>query len=162
MHAFSWSQRVETRCMLMHSGLPVPFSTARFRFMRLTGAFFANRAEVVDEMLNVEGGFWASTTVAAGSVGFKCRCVVLCDTDPDDEGQEFTLCIDAAGPTGCQWTPAWSTSFTVPGRMTFMVTPPIALPLEPEGGGHTYSFRLTGQHARVDLDLDVLVTPAVN
>jgi hypothetical protein len=23
-----------------------------------------------------------------------------------------------------------------------------------------YSFRLTGQHARVDLDLDVLVTPA--
>jgi hypothetical protein len=130
--------------------------------MRLTGAFFANRAEIVDEMLNVEGGFWASTTVPAGSVGFKCRCVVLCDADPDDMGQHFTLCIDAVGPTGRQWTPAWSTRFTVPGPMTFMLTPPIALPLEPEGGRHTYSFRFPGQDAQVDLDLDVVVTPAVN
>ena len=28
-----------------------------FRGMRLAGAFFANRADVVDDMLNVEGGF---------------------------------------------------------------------------------------------------------
>ena len=31
--------------------------------MRLAGAFFANRADVVDDMLNVEGGFWATTVV---------------------------------------------------------------------------------------------------
>jgi len=127
--------------------------------MRLTGAFFANRAEVVDEMLNVEGGFWTSTRVPAGSVGFQCRCIVLCDTDPDDVGQLFTLSIDATGPTGRHWTPAWSTTFAVPGPMRFMVTPPIALPLEPAGGGHTYSFRLAGEHARVDLGLDVVVAP---
>ena len=41
-----------------------------FRGMRLAGAFFANTAEVVDDMLNVEGGFWASTTVPPGTASF--------------------------------------------------------------------------------------------
>src|SRR6476661_4991371 len=38
--------------------------------MRLTNAFFANHAEVVDDMLNVTGGCWTSTTVADGSTVF--------------------------------------------------------------------------------------------
>ena len=44
--------------------------------MRLTGAFFANHAEVVDDMLNVTGGCWTSTTVADGSTAFGTRCVM--------------------------------------------------------------------------------------
>jgi hypothetical protein len=43
--------------------------------MRLTNAFFANHAEVVDDMLNVTGGCWTSTTVADGSTAFATRCV---------------------------------------------------------------------------------------
>ena len=31
-------------------------------------------------MLNVEGGFWATTTAAARSELCQCCCVVLCDT----------------------------------------------------------------------------------
>jgi len=128
--------------------------------MQLHGAFFANRATVVNEMLNVEGGVWASTTVPVGSVGFNCICVILCEAGPYDVGRQFSLCVDAAGPTGGRWKPAWSTDFTVSSPMAFMLTPPIALPIEPDGGHHVYTFRLGGQHARVDVALDVLLAPA--
>ena len=72
-------------------------SCGSFRDMRLAGAFFANRAEIVDDMLNVEGGFWASTTVPAQSAGFQCSCVALCDTRRRDIGTDHRLHIDAAG-----------------------------------------------------------------
>ena len=78
---------------------------------RLAGAFFANRVEVVDDMLNVEGGVWASTTVPARIATFQCSCVVLCDTRRRDVGPHYTLHIDAARSTGQRWTPAWSTKF---------------------------------------------------
>lgn len=42
--------------------------------MRLTNAFFANHAEVVDDMLNVTGGCWTSTTVADGATAFAVMC----------------------------------------------------------------------------------------
>src|SRR5258708_2814850 len=55
---------------------PLPSKSAvtcgSFRDMRLAGAVFANRADVVDDMLNVEGGFWATTSVAAHSELFQC------------------------------------------------------------------------------------------
>lgn len=127
--------------------------------MRLTAAFFANRAEVVNDMLNVEGGFWATTTVAPGSVGFECRCVVLCETAAEDVGKRVLLHIDASGPTGRRWTAAQSADFTVPGPVAFMVTPRIALPIEPDGGRHVYALRLAGQHERVDVAVDVLMAP---
>lgn len=84
---------------------------------RLAGAFFANRAEVVDDMLNVEGGVWASTTVPARIATFQCSCVVLCDTRRRDVGTHYTLHIDAAGPTGQLWTPSWSTKFQLTSAM---------------------------------------------
>ena len=68
--------------------------------MRLTGAFFANHAEVVDDMLNVTGGCWTSTTVADGSTGFGTRCVIFCEVSRQDRGKQFGLHIDAAGPRG--------------------------------------------------------------
>ena len=80
--------------------------------MRLTGAFLTNKAEIVDGTLNVEGGFWTSTTVAKGSVGIRGNCVILCDTQPDYVGQQFGLRIDAAGPTGRVWTPAYARTLT--------------------------------------------------
>jgi hypothetical protein len=125
--------------------------------MRLTGAFFANKAEVVDDMLNVEGGFWTSTTVARGSIGVRCNCVILCDTSPDDVGQRFGLRIDAAGPTGRVWTPAHETNFELPNPMRFIVATQIALPIEADGGHHVYSFRIDGRHERIDVPLDVFV-----
>jgi hypothetical protein len=128
-----------------------------FRGMRVAGAFFANRAEVVDDMLNVEGGVWATTTVAPRSTLFQCSCVVLCDTRRRDIGAHYALLIDAAGPTGQRWTPAWSTKFQLPSAMKFMVLPQITLPIEPNGGRHVYSFRLEGSHERFDIPLDVIV-----
>jgi hypothetical protein len=125
--------------------------------MRLAGAFFANRADVVADMLNVEGGFWATTAVPAPAAGFQCSCVVLCDTRRRDVGTEYTLHIDAAGPTGQRWAPAGSTKFQLPSAMKFMVLTEIALPVEPNGGRHVYSFRLEGSHERFDIPLDVVV-----
>jgi hypothetical protein len=125
--------------------------------MRLAGAFFANRAEVVDDMLNVEGGFWATTAVPARAAAFQCSCVVLCDTRRRDVGTQYTMHIDAAGPTGQRWAPAWSTNFQLPSALKFMVLTQIALPVEPNGGRHVYSFRLEGSHERFDIPLDVVV-----
>jgi hypothetical protein len=125
--------------------------------MRLAGAFFANRADVVDDMLNVEGGFWTTTAVPASAAGFPCNCVVLCDTRRRDVGTEYTLHIDAAGPTGQRWAPAWSRKFQLPSAMKFMVLTQIALPIEANGGRHVYSFRLEGSHERFDIPLDIVV-----
>jgi hypothetical protein len=125
--------------------------------MRLAGAFFANRADVVDDMLNVEGGFWTTTAVPASAAGFQCNCVVLCDTRRRDVGTEYTLHIDAAGPTGQRWAPAWSRNFQLPSAMKFMVLTQIALPIEANGGRHVYSFRLEGSHERFDIPLDIVV-----
>jgi len=127
-----------------------------FRGMRLAGAFFANKADVVDDMLNVEGGFWATTTVPANTSGFPCDCVVLCDTRRRDVGTHYSLHIDAVGATGQRWAPAWSTSFQLPSAMKFMVLTQITLPIEPAGGRHVYSFRLDGGHERFDVPLDVV------
>ena len=128
-----------------------------FRGMRLAGAFFANKAEVVDDMLNVEGGFWASTTVPSGATTFQCCCVVLCDTRRRDVGFHYTVHIDAAGPTAQSWTPAWSTKFQLPSAMKFMVLTQITLPIEPGGWRHVYSFRVEGTHERFDIPLDIVV-----
>ena len=125
--------------------------------MRLAGAFFANKAEVVDDMLNVEGGFWASTSVPAGSTSFQCTCVVLCDTRRRDVGFHYALHIDGVGPTGQRWPSAWSKDFQLPSAMKFMVLTQITLPMEPNGGRHTYSFRLEGTHERFDVPLDITV-----
>jgi hypothetical protein len=124
--------------------------------MRLAGAFFANHVEIVDDMLNVEGGVWASTTVPARGTGFHCCCVVLCDTRRRDVGADYTLHIDAAGPTGQRWAPAWSTTFRLPSAMKFMVLTQILLPVEPNAGRHVYSFGLEGSHERFDVPLDVV------
>jgi hypothetical protein len=128
-----------------------------FRDMRLAGAFFANTAEVVNDMLNVDGGFWASTTVPPRSTSFQSHCVVLCDTRRRDVGTQYTLHIDGVGPTGERWTPAWSTKFQLPSAMKFMVLTQLVLPIEPTGGRHVYSFRLEGTHERFDIPLDVLL-----
>jgi hypothetical protein len=125
--------------------------------MRLTAAFFANRAAVEDGMLSVGGGFWSSTTVAPRSAGFMSNTVVVCEVDPEDVGRQFSLHIDAQGPTGQRWTPARSRDFTVGSLMMFMILAEIVLPIEPSGGRHVYTFRLDGQHERVDLPLDVRV-----
>jgi len=127
-----------------------------FRGVRLAGAFFANKADVVDDMLNVEGGLWSTTTVPPRASSFQCDCVVLCDTHPRDVGTHYTLHIDATGPTGQRWTPAWSTEFQMPSAMKFMVLRGIALPIEATGGRHVYSFRQEGSHERFDVSLDVV------
>jgi hypothetical protein len=127
--------------------------------MRLTAAFLANRAEVVDGMLNVQGGFWASTTVAPGSGGFKCQIVVLCEMDANDLGKQFSLLIDAQGPSG-HWARAQSSDFTINSPMMFLCSPPTVLPIEPDGGPHIYTLRLDGQHERVDVPLDVRLARA--
>ena len=115
--------------------------------MRLTGAFFANKAGVVDDMLNVEGGFWSSSTVAKGSIGIHCNCVVLCDTEPDDVGQQFGLRIDAAGPSGRVWTPAHATNFDLTTPMKFMVATHVELPIEP-----TAALTCTAFGSRADMN----------
>jgi hypothetical protein len=125
--------------------------------MRLTNAFFANHAEVVDDMLNVTGGCWTSTTVADGSTAFAARCVIFCEVSRQDRGKQFGLHFDAAGPAGQQWTPARSSYFTVPSRIAFMVTPPIALPIEPNGGMHVYTVRLEDHDEVITLPLHVQV-----
>ena len=81
-------------------------------------------------MLNLNGGFWTSTTVAPGSGGFQCQLVVLCEMEADDVGTEFSLNIDAQGPSGQRWTPAQSTDFTVEGPMLFLCMSTF-LPVEP-------------------------------
>src|ERR1700709_2892235 len=102
--------------------------------MRLTAAFFANRAEVVNGLLNVDGGFWNSTTVAPDAVGFQTYTVVLCDVDPEDVGQPFSLIVDAQGPSGQRWTPAHVSIFTLASTIMFLYMPMMALPVEPVGG----------------------------
>src|SRR6185312_3135983 len=47
-------------CARHHSSRCFAPTCGNFRGMRLAGAFFANHAEVVDDMLNVEGGVWAT------------------------------------------------------------------------------------------------------
>lgn len=128
--------------------------------MRLTAAFFANRAEVVNDMLNVDGGFWRTTTVVPRAVAFECCAVVLCEVDKDDIGRPFALRIDAEGPTGRRWVPAQSSNFTVNGPMMFMCFPSMVLPIEPGGGRHLYTFRLDGQHERIDVPLAVRLARA--
>ncbi|GAC1649275.1 MAG: hypothetical protein NVS4B6_24350 [Mycobacterium sp.] len=125
--------------------------------MRLAGAFFANRAQVVNDMLNVEGGFWSTTMVPASATSFQCNCVVLCDTRRRDVGTQYALHIDAAGPTGARWASAFSTTFQLPSAMKFMILTQIVLPIEPAGGRHVYSFRMEGSHERFDVPLDVIV-----
>jgi hypothetical protein len=127
--------------------------------MRLTAAFFANRADVVDGMLNVAGGFWSSTSIAPGASGFRCHVVVLCEVDTDDVGRQYTLHIDAEGPSGQRWAPVQSSNFVIEGPMLFMCSPTV-LPVELRGGRHVYSFRLDGQHERVDVPIDVGLIPA--
>ncbi|SEH83467.1 hypothetical protein SAMN04489835_4691 [Mycolicibacterium rutilum] len=121
--------------------------------MRLTAAFFANHAEVVDNMLNVEGAFWASTTVAPNATAFRCDAVVLCDTEPDDVGDEFTLVVDSEGPSG-RLAP-FSQTFSVTGESLFICMPATVLPVEAGGGYHRYRFRLDGQHEFVEVRLAV-------
>jgi hypothetical protein len=125
--------------------------------MRLSAAFFANRAEVVDHMLNVEGAFWKSVTIAPRSIRFVCSAIILCEMDATDVGQKFALHIDVNGPMGHQLAPAFSTEFTVDTPSMFMCFPSMALPIDPQGGRHVYTFRLDGQHERVDVPLAVRV-----
>ncbi|ODQ85404.1 hypothetical protein [Mycolicibacterium holsaticum] len=122
--------------------------------MRLTAAFFANRVEVVDGMLNLEGGFWASTTVAPNATAFQCDVVVLCDMDANDVGESFSMVIDAEGPNE-QRLPSHTSSFTVEAPMKFMCMPSLVLPIVAGGGYHVYRFRLEGEHARIDVPLAV-------
>jgi hypothetical protein len=122
--------------------------------MRLTAAFFANRVEVVDGMLNLEGGFWASTTVAPNATAFQCDVVVLCDMDANDVGESFSMVIDAEGPNE-QGLPSHTSSFTVEAPMKFMCMPSLVLPIVAGGGYHVYRFRLEGEHARIDVPLAV-------
>jgi hypothetical protein len=130
------------------------------RGMRLTGAFFANHAEVVDEMLNVTGGCWSSTTVQTGSTGFGSQCVILCEAARQDRDRDLHLSFDAAGPSGTEWKAARTMSFTPTGRVAFLVTPPMILPIEPQGGRHVYTVRLDGHDERIEIPLLVyLATP---
>ena len=126
--------------------------------MRLTAVFFANHVEVESHMLNVEGGFWKTTTVPPNSAGFRCGVVVLCDIDPEDVGQQFTLHIDAEGPLGHSQFPVHSMEFSVDAPSMFMCFPSMVLPIDPGGGHHVYSFRIGGQHERVDVPLAVRVS----
>ncbi|WP_006241824.1 hypothetical protein [Mycolicibacterium tusciae] len=128
--------------------------------MRLNSVFFANHVDVVDQMLNVEGGFWKTTTVAANSTGFQCCAVVLVDTDADDVGQQFALHIDAEGPRGTLQAPAFSQEFTLDGPMTFMCLTSLVLPIDAGGGRHTYTFRLGDEQHRVNVPLAVRVARA--
>src|SRR4029079_16007436 len=82
-------------CARHHSSRCFAPTCGNFRGMRLAGAFFANHAEVVADMLNVEGGVWATTTVAPHSTLFRSSCVVLCDTRRRDVGIHYALHIDA-------------------------------------------------------------------
>jgi len=125
--------------------------------MRLTTAFFANHVDVVDQMLNVSGGFWKTTTVAANSSSFRCCAVVLVDTSADDVGQQFALHINAEGPHGTIQAPAFSHEFTLDGPTTFMCLTSLVLPIDPGGGRHVYNFRVGGRHDRVDVPLAVRV-----
>ncbi len=124
--------------------------------MRLTAAFFANRVEVVNGMLNLEGGFWASTTVAPNAAAFQCDVVVLCDVDPSSIGESYSLVIDAEGPNE-QRLPSHTSSITVEAPMKFMCMPSLVLPIVVGGGYHTYRFRLDGRHERIDVPLAVRV-----
>jgi hypothetical protein len=125
--------------------------------MRLTTAFFANRAEIVNDMLTLEGGFWKSTTVRRNSTSFFSYVVVVVEVDRDDVGQQFTMQIDGQGPSGHRWTPAHVSTFTISGPVQFMCMPMLVLPIEPAGGMHVYTFRIDGQHERVDVPLAVRV-----
>ena len=69
---------------------------------------------------------------------------------------EAALAMLAEVP-GSGWAPAWSTQFQLPSAMKFMVLTQIALPVEPRGGRHVYSFRLDGAHERFDIPLDIVV-----
>lgn len=122
--------------------------------MRLTAAFFANRVEVVNSMLDVEGAFWSSVTVAPDAPAFLCNTVVLCEVDDEDIGRQFTLIIDGEGPTG-RHLPAFSFPFKVDSHVLFMCMPSMALPIETGGGFHRYRFRLDGQHERVEVRIAV-------
>ena len=108
-------------------------------------------------MLNVTGGCWTSTTVVDGSTTFKTRCVIFCEANRHDRGKKFGLHIDAAGPGGQQWTPAQSSYFTLPSRIAFIVTPVFALPIEPNGGLHTYTVRLEDHPEQIVLPLHIHV-----
>lgn len=123
--------------------------------MRLTTAFFANRADVVNDMLNVEGGFWKSTTVEPNATSFLSYVLVVCDVEPTDIGQKFLMQIEGQGPSGHRWAPAHSSTFTIDGPVQFMCMPMMVLPIEAGGGPHMYTFRLDGQHERVDVPLTV-------
>ncbi|MGV0851549.1 hypothetical protein [Mycolicibacterium phlei] len=122
--------------------------------MRLIAAFFANHAEVVDDMLDVQGGFWASTTVAPTADAFRCDAIVLCETEPDDIGKEYTLVIEGEGPSGSP-LPAFAHPFVVTGPSLFMCLQSVGLPIERGGGYHRYRFRIDGQHELVDVRLAV-------
>jgi hypothetical protein len=111
-------------------------------------------------MLNVQGGFWKTTTVPPNSTAFRCCAVVLCDMDNDDVGKPWTLHIDAQGPMGHTRTSAHSIEFTVDAPSMFLCFTAMVLPIDPGGGRHTYTFRVGGQHERVDVPLAVRVARA--
>ncbi|MGV0792403.1 hypothetical protein [Mycolicibacterium sp. XJ1819] len=127
--------------------------------MRLTAAFLANHAEIVNGMLNVDGGFWKSTRVPPDATSFGCDVVVLCEVEPEEVGSRFLLHINAEGPSGRHWRPAYSSDFTLNSPVKFLLLPQTRLPIEPGGGPHLYAFRLDGQHERVDVPLTVHTGP---
>ena len=48
--------------------------------------------------------------------------------------------------------------FSVDAPSMFMCFPSMVLPIDPGGGRHVYSFRIGGQHERVDVPLAVRVS----
>jgi hypothetical protein len=92
-----------------------------------------------------------------GSTAFATRCVIFCEVSRRDRDKQFGVHIDAAGPGGQQWTPARSSYFSMPSRIAFMVTPTIALPIEPSGGLHVYTVRLEDHEERIVLPLHIQV-----
>jgi len=126
--------------------------------MQLASAFFANEAHVVDDLLNVTGGGWVRTYVAAGSTTFLCYCVALLPAGGDDYFKMCTLHIDAEGPSGQKWQPAFSGQFKVAGPMP-SIAAPLILPIEPSGGRHIYTFRLEGHAENILVPLEILLAP---
>ena len=84
--------------------------------MRLTNAFFANHAEVVDDMLNVTGGCWTSTTVADGSTAESSAegtAAMWVGTDDRTECGCSMLVLSLRGgdpaSAALAWTCTWTT-----------------------------------------------------
>lgn len=109
--------------------------------MIVTGAFFADRIETVDNKANITGGVQDYITLAGSGDVWNTNLVLLLQSNPDDAGKDHTATIEIFDPNyesvhksdstiqstlhrgeNRFWFFVMPLTFAIPGRYAFVVT----------------------------------------